>query len=57
MLCPSSTISPKMVPGVMIAVVRARPSAEMRKMRTRPRLRMNSVSVGLCGEYRIAPAA
>ncbi len=48
--CPSSTISPKMVPGLMIAQVRARPSAETRKIRTRPRLRMNNTSEGWEGE-------
>jgi hypothetical protein len=34
-----------------------RPSADTRKMRTRPRLRMNSASTGLCGEYSSSPAA
>jgi len=43
------TISPKMVPGSMMAVVRARPSAETRKIRMRPFLRMKSVSSGWCG--------
>ena len=56
MCWPSSTISPKIVPGVMIAVVGTRPSVETRKIRTRPRLRMNKVSTGLCGEYSKSPA-
>ena len=57
MRCPSKIISPKMVPGLMIAVVNARPSAEMRKMRIRPLFRMNRVSTALCGEYSISPVA
>jgi len=46
-----------MVPGAMIAVVNARPSADTRKTRTRPFFRMNRVSTGLCGEYSRSPAA
>ena len=47
--CPTITISPKMVPGEMMAVVSARPSGETRKIRIRPCLRMNSASSGWCG--------
>jgi len=43
------TISPKIVPGSTIAVVNARPSGEMRKIRIRPFLRMKRVSTGWCG--------
>lgn len=50
MCWPSRTISPKKVPGVMIAMVSARPSAESRKTGTRPLLRMNNTSLGCDGE-------